>query len=57
MSEADPDFFTDPRVIQAPRGYFHHTRARCPVMRRRYQTAQMCPVQRLLLGVRPPRWS
>ncbi len=41
MSEADPDFFTDPRVIQDPRGYFDHMRSQCPVMRERYQNSMM----------------
>jgi cytochrome P450 len=41
MSEADPDFFTDPQVIQNPRAYFDHMRAQCPVMREKYQNSIM----------------
>jgi len=41
MSEADPDFFTDPEVIQNPKAYFDRMRAQCPVMREKYQNSVM----------------
>lgn len=37
----DPDFFSDPEVIQNPKAYFHHMRAQCPVMREKYQNSIM----------------
>lgn len=41
MSEADPDFFSDPEVIQNPKAYFNHMRARCPVVRENFQNSIM----------------
>lgn len=41
MSEADPDFFSDPHVIQNPKEYFDRMRAQCPVMREKYQNSIM----------------
>lgn len=41
MSEADPDFFSDPKVIQEPKPYFDHMRAQCPVMRETFQNSLM----------------
>jgi len=36
MSEADPDFYTDPSVIQDPKAYFDRMRSRCPIAREPY---------------------
>lgn len=41
MSETDPDFFTNPEVIQNPKAYFNRMRAQCPVMREKYQNSIM----------------
>ncbi|MDE2405653.1 MAG: cytochrome P450 [Sphingomonadales bacterium] len=41
MSEADPDFFSDPVVIQDPRAYFDHMRAKGPVAWEPYQHSLM----------------
>jgi cytochrome P450 len=41
MSAAEPDFFSDPEVIQNPKAYFDHVRAQCPVMRESYQNSIM----------------
>lgn len=41
MSNADPDFFSDPDVIQNPKAYFDHMRAQCPMMREKYQNSIM----------------
>jgi cytochrome P450 len=37
----DPDFFADPDVIQDPKAYFDWARAKCPVLRERYQDSLM----------------
>lgn len=41
MTEAVPDFFSDPKVIQNPKAYFDRMRALCPVMREDYQKSLM----------------
>lgn len=41
MSDAERDFFSDPDVIQDPRGYFDRMRARCPALREPYQNTVM----------------
>jgi cytochrome P450 len=41
MSEAESDFYTDPKVIQDARGYFAETRAKCPVHKEPYHGSVM----------------
>ncbi|MFA7584615.1 MAG: cytochrome P450 [Novosphingobium sp.] len=41
MTEAVPDFFSDPEVIQNPKAYFDGMRALCPVMREDYHNSLM----------------
>lgn len=41
MSEADPDFFSDPEVIQNPKAYFDRMRSQCPVMRETFRNSVM----------------
>lgn len=41
MAEVERDFFTDPAVIDDPKGYFAEMRARCPVLRESYQNSLM----------------
>jgi cytochrome P450 len=41
MADVEPDFFSDPAVIDDPRGYFAAMRGRCPVLREPYQNSLM----------------
>lgn len=41
MSETEPDFFSDPAVIDDPRSYFDGMRARCPVAREAHHGTMM----------------
>jgi cytochrome P450 len=41
IAEAEPDFFTDPKVIQDPRAYFALMRAKGPVVREPYHGSLM----------------
>ncbi|MBW8752997.1 MAG: cytochrome P450 [Sphingomonadales bacterium] len=41
MADSEPDFFTDPAVIDDPRSYFAAMRGRCPVMTEAYQNSLM----------------
>lgn len=41
MATTDPDFFSNPEVIQNPKAYFDHMRSQCPVMRETYQNSFM----------------
>jgi cytochrome P450 len=41
MTDVEPDFFKDPRVIEDPRAYFDRVRARCPVLREKYHDTFM----------------
>jgi cytochrome P450 len=41
MADVEPDFFSDPAVIDDPRGYFATMRGRCPVLREPYQNSLM----------------
>jgi cytochrome P450 len=41
MADTEPDFFTDPKVIDDPKGYFEQMRSKCPVMRERYHGSLM----------------
>lgn len=41
MSEQEPDFFSDPGVIQDPKSYFDRMRAKCPVAREPYHGTLM----------------
>jgi cytochrome P450 len=36
MAEREPDFFSDPAVIEDPKGYFTQLRSRCPVATEQY---------------------
>ena len=41
MAEAEPDFFSDPAVIENPQAYFAQMRAKCPVLRESHQGSLM----------------
>ncbi len=41
MDNTEPDFFTDPAVIDDAKGYFARMRSQCPVMRERYHNSLM----------------
>jgi cytochrome P450 len=41
MDNIEPDFFTDPAVIDDPKGYFARMRSKCPVVRERYHDSLM----------------
>jgi cytochrome P450 len=41
MDSNEPDFFTDPAVINDPKSYFDLLRSKCPVMRERYHDSVM----------------
>jgi cytochrome P450 len=41
MKDAEPDFYTDPKVIDDPKGYFDRMRGRCPVAKEDYHGSVM----------------
>lgn len=41
MSDAEPDFYTDPKTITDPRSYFDLMRAKCPAAKERYRGTLM----------------
>jgi cytochrome P450 len=41
MTETEPDFFSDTKVIDDPKSYFARLRSRCPVAKERYHGALM----------------
>lgn len=41
MDNVEPDFFSDPAVIDDPKSYFDRLRSKCPVMRERYHDCLM----------------
>jgi cytochrome P450 len=41
MTQTEPDFFSDPTVINDPRRYFDRLRSKCPVSRESYHRALM----------------
>ncbi|WP_234149752.1 cytochrome P450 [Sphingobium sufflavum] len=41
MQKVEPDFFSDPAVIENPRSYFDHMRSKCPVAREGYHDTVM----------------
>jgi cytochrome P450 len=41
MNEIEPDFFSDPAVIDNPRGYFAQMRSKCPVVHERHHGSLM----------------
>jgi cytochrome P450 len=41
MADVEPDFFTDPAVIDDPKGYFAAMRSKCPVLAETYQNSVM----------------
>jgi cytochrome P450 len=41
MAEREPDFFSDPEVIDDPQGYFKQLRSRCPVAMEQYHGSVM----------------
>lgn len=60
MAEAEPDFFSDPEVIDHPIEYFNAMRAKCPVAREPYQGALMVTGYQEameLLNVKDGTWS
>ena len=60
MAEAEPDFFSDPEVIQHPIEYFNAMRAKCPVAKEPYQGALMVTgydEAMALLNVKDGTWS
>ena len=60
MAEAEPDFFSDPEVIDHPIEYFNAMRAKCPVAREPYQGALMVTgydEAMALLNVKDGTWS
>lgn len=60
MAEAEPDFFSDPEVIDHPIEYFNAMRAKCPVAKEPYQGALMVTgyeESMALLNVKDGTWS
>lgn len=60
MAEAEPDFFSDPEVIDHPIEYFNAMRAKCPVAREPYHGALMVTGYQEameLLNVKDGTWS
>ena len=60
MAEREPDFFSDPAVIDHPIEYFNAMRARCPVAKEPYQGALMVTGYDeaiALLNVKDGTWS
>jgi cytochrome P450 len=41
MADVEPDFFTDPAVIDDPKSYFAAMRGKCPVLRESHQNSLM----------------
>lgn len=41
MTDSEPDFFKDPKVIADPRAYFDLMRSKCPVMREQHHNTLM----------------
>ncbi len=60
MAEREPDFFSDPAVIDHPIEYFNRMRAKCPVAKEPYQGALMVTGYEeamALLNVKDGTWS
>ena len=60
MAEAEPDFFSDPEVIDHPIEYFNAMRTKCPVAKEPYQGALMVTGYEEameLLNVKDGTWS